>query len=50
MAEMPCSAQSAKMLIYAAVFGCLDPVLTVAASLNFKDPFIIKQSERVRED
>lgn len=29
------------MLLFAAMFCCLDPVLTIAASLSFKDAFII---------
>jgi ATP-dependent RNA helicase DHX36 len=30
-----------KMILLAAIFGCLDPILSVAASLGFKDAFVI---------
>ena len=33
--------QTGKMLLFAAMFSCLDPILTIAASLSFKDAFII---------
>lgn len=29
------------MILFGAIFSCLDPVLTIAASLDFKDPFYI---------
>jgi hypothetical protein len=29
------------MILLAAIFGCLDPILSVAASLGFKDAFVI---------
>ncbi|XP_071051704.1 3'-5' RNA helicase YTHDC2-like [Onthophagus taurus] len=38
-----------KMLIYSVIFKCLDPVLTVVATLTHKDPFVLptKGSEKV---
>ena len=41
LAKMPVDPQTGKMLLFAAMFSCLDPVLTVAASLSFKDAFYI---------
>ena len=38
---MPVDPHTGKMLLFAAMFSCLDPVLTVAASLSFKDAFYI---------
>ena len=38
---MPVDPHTGKMLLFAAMFSCLDPVLTVAASLSFKDAFHI---------
>ena len=29
------------MMLFGAIFGCLDPILTIAASLSFRDPFVI---------
>ncbi|CAB4060931.1 DHX36 [Lepeophtheirus salmonis] len=41
LAELPMSPQTGKMVLLGAIFSCLDPVLSIAASLNFKDPFIV---------
>lgn len=41
------------MMLFASIFECLDPVLTIAASLSFKDPFVVplhrqQEADRVR--
>ena len=41
LARMPLDPHTGKMLLFAAMFGCLDPILTIAASLSFKDPFFV---------
>ena len=41
LAKMPVDPHTGKMLLFAAMFSCLDPILTVAASLSFKDAFFI---------
>lgn len=41
LARLPVEPHIGKMILFAALFCCLDPVLTIAASLSFKDPFII---------
>ena len=28
------------MILFAAMFSCLDPVLTIASTLGFKEPFV----------
>ena len=33
--------QTGKMILLGSLFSCLDPVLSVAASLTFKDAFVI---------
>ena len=38
---MPVDPHTGKMLLFAAMFSCLDPILTVAASLSFKDAFYV---------
>lgn len=53
LARMPVDPQSGKMILFGAMFGCLDPVCTVAASLSFKDAFTIplgkeKEADAVR--
>ncbi|XP_040284062.1 ATP-dependent DNA/RNA helicase DHX36 isoform X1 [Bufo bufo] len=41
LARMPVEPHIGKMILFGALFCCLDPVLTIAASLSFKDPFVI---------
>lgn len=39
LATMPLEPQTGKMLLFGAMFSCLNPILTIAASLSFKDAF-----------
>ncbi|XP_059476225.1 ATP-dependent DNA/RNA helicase DHX36 [Neocloeon triangulifer] len=39
LAQLPMDPQLGKMILMAALFRCLDPVLSIAASLSFKEPF-----------
>ncbi|KAH0624092.1 hypothetical protein JD844_007453 [Phrynosoma platyrhinos] len=41
LARLPVEPHIGKMILLGALFCCLDPVLTIAASLSFKDPFVI---------
>lgn len=41
LAKLPVVPKVGRMILFAAIFSCLDPVLTVAASLDFKEPFYI---------
>jgi ATP-dependent RNA helicase DHX36 len=41
LAKLPMDPQTGKMILFGAMFSCLDPILSVAASLSFKDPFIV---------
>jgi hypothetical protein len=34
-----------QMMLYGAIFGCLSPVLSVAAFLSYKSPFISPKDE-----
>ena len=51
LAQLPIDPQTGKMVLLGAIFGCLDPILSVAASLSFKDAFQIPlgQEEEVEE-
>lgn len=41
LAQLPVDARLGKMLIYGAIFGCLDPILTVVSALSAaKSPFL----------
>ncbi|CAH1775187.1 unnamed protein product [Owenia fusiformis] len=50
LAKMPVDPQTGKMILYGALFGCLDPILTIAASLSFKDAFYIPMEEQKKAD
>lgn len=39
LARLPMDPQTGKMVLMAAMFSCVDPIFSIAASLNFKDPF-----------
>ncbi|XP_022089221.1 ATP-dependent RNA helicase DHX36-like [Acanthaster planci] len=41
LAWLPVSPAIGRMILFGAMFCCLDPILTIAASLSFKDPFVI---------
>lgn len=54
LASLPLDPQVGKMLLYAALFKCLDPVASVAAALSYKDPFVIplgseREVDKVRQ-
>ncbi|KAI9246269.1 P-loop containing nucleoside triphosphate hydrolase protein [Phascolomyces articulosus] len=40
LANLPVDVHIGKMILFGALFRCLDPVLTIAAALSFKSPFI----------
>jgi ATP-dependent RNA helicase DHX36 len=41
LARLPLDPQTGKMLLLGALFSCLDPITTIAASLDFKDAFTV---------
>jgi ATP-dependent RNA helicase DHX36 len=41
LANLPVDPRVGKMLIMGAIFSCLDPVLTIAAGLTVRDPFML---------
>ncbi|KAJ3332894.1 ATPdependent RNA helicase [Blyttiomyces sp. JEL0837] len=46
MAAIPADLRIAKMLIFGCIFHCLDPVLTIAAIMSSKSPFVIPPDQR----
>lgn len=50
MAFLPVEPRIAKMIIFGAIFRCLDPVLTIAAGLSHKDPFVSPLNRREQAD
>ncbi|ODM89700.1 ATP-dependent RNA helicase DHX36 [Orchesella cincta] len=50
LAQLPMDPQTGKMILMAGIFGCVDPILSVAASLSFKDPFYIPLGQEKNVD
>jgi ATP-dependent RNA helicase DHX57 len=50
LAKLPVDARIGKMLIYGAMFQCLDPVLTIAAALSYRSPFVAPLDKRKMAD
>ena len=48
ISKLPVDVRLAKMLIYGTIFHCVDPVLTVAASLSCKSPFVAFVNEALQ--
>lgn len=40
LANLPVDVHIGKMILFGAIFRCLDPVLTIAAALSYKSPFV----------
>lgn len=40
LARLPLDPNTAKMILMSAIFGCVDPITTVAANLSYKDAFV----------
>lgn len=41
LAQLPTDPLTGKLILLAAIFGCVGPVLSIAAALSFKDPFFV---------
>ncbi|KAJ3062934.1 hypothetical protein HDU98_001250 [Podochytrium sp. JEL0797] len=46
IATIPADLRIAKMLIFGCIFGCVGPVLTIAAILSSKSPFVVPFEKR----
>ncbi|KAL0487405.1 ATP-dependent RNA helicase DHX [Acrasis kona] len=46
LATLPVDIRMGKMMIYASMFKCLDPVLTIAASMSLQSPFVSPMNDR----
>ncbi|KAJ7562998.1 hypothetical protein O6H91_03G092300 [Diphasiastrum complanatum] len=46
LAALPVDVRIGKMMLYGALFGCLSPVLTIAACLSHKSPFLVPQEQK----
>ncbi|XP_022087605.1 putative ATP-dependent RNA helicase DHX57 [Acanthaster planci] len=50
LASLPVDVRIGKLMLFGAIFRCLDPVLTIAASLSFKSPFVAPFDKRDHAD
>ena len=50
LAALPVNVRIGKMLLYATIFQCLDPVLTIAAGLGYRSPFVAPFEKRDEAD
>ena len=50
LAAIPADLRCAKLLIFGALFDCLDPCLTMASILTVKDPFMSPRDKREEAD
>lgn len=46
LAALPVNVRIGKMLVYAAILGCLEPVAVIAAAMTDKSPFVVPLSRR----
>lgn len=46
LAKLPVDVLIGKMMLYGGIFGCLSPVLSIAAFLSYKSPFVYPKDER----
>ncbi|KAI8061084.1 P-loop containing nucleoside triphosphate hydrolase protein [Gongronella butleri] len=46
MASIPADLRISKMLLLGAIFQCLDPILTIAATMSLKSPFVSPMDKR----
>jgi len=50
LAALPVDARIGKMLLFASIFGCLDPILTISASMSCRSPFVSPFDKRDEAD
>ncbi|KAL4617559.1 ATP-dependent RNA helicase DHX29 [Arapaima gigas] len=50
LATLPVNVKIGKMLIFAAIFGCLEPVATIAAAMSEKSPFATPMNRKEEAD
>ncbi|KAK9835371.1 hypothetical protein WJX81_005267 [Elliptochloris bilobata] len=49
LAALPLPPRVGKMLLYGVLFGCLDPVLTVACCMAYRDPWVLPLAAGARQ-
>ncbi|EFA84360.1 DEAD/DEAH box helicase [Heterostelium album PN500] len=46
LSQLPVDIYIGKMLLFGCIFRCLDPILTIAATLSYKPPFITSSQDK----
>lgn len=50
LAQLPVEPQIGKMLLFGSIFSCINPILTIAACLSYKDPFVVPLGKEMEAD
>ena len=50
LSQLPVDPRVGKMLLLGAIFGCLSPILTIAAGLAYRDPFVLPIDKKEQAD
>jgi ATP-dependent RNA helicase DHX36 len=50
LAHLPMDPQTGKMILLGAIFSCVDPIFSIAASLTFKDAFYVPMGQERKVD
>lgn len=50
LAALPVDVRIGKLMLFGAIFGCVDAALTMAACLSFKSPFLSPFGKREEAD
>jgi ATP-dependent RNA helicase DHX57 len=50
LAALPTDVRIGKLMLFGAMLGCIDPVLTIAAALSYRSPFIAPFDKRKEAD
>jgi HrpA-like RNA helicase len=50
LAQLPVDVRIGKLILFGAMLGCLDPILTIAASMSSKSPFVAPFDKREEAD
>ena len=50
LATLPVDPRIGKMILFGAIFRCLGPVLTIAAGMSFRSPFLSPMDKRDEAD
>lgn len=45
LGQLPTDPRTGKLILLGAIFGCLEPMLSIAAALSFRDPFVMPMNQ-----